>query len=761
MKWLASLLVLISISLVTILRVEFWLTIPTLRWAFEQGISSGLEIPWDKMSLEIKADSLFRKTIWLRGAKTCFEPQGSNLKLCSESSTLSLKLDFKYLTRSIREISELQVKGLSLTGKWVSGPESEKPNVVESVLAALEGITVPLWLEEAKIKDFKITLDSADLEFNGNHFLGQGHLTCKPKSENLHLACAFTITESGTVGGEHQKGKVSAQWTLLEGRAFRPDDVIFNISGDVRSRGRIQLNGKLVKNQEMRWQFNLNSLANGKGFNYAFDGSGEISGERVTLDFNAQIANDAYPKLALESCQFSAPSGDLESLSLNCLGKMSSMSEIRGHLPFRAEINVKKDDSQEVPIDVIARVELLKMQDSLAPKPGWVEAKFKGRWADLGKPENMKIDCAFDWKDVPFQKVRKELRAFEVVVPAPFHTFVGEIDLKLSCQRTPEKDRFDLLAILAADLTSQNQNLSWTTDGTLSWFPKAKASAPRFGVNLTSTIHRGHLQLPRLNIRSLPQIFSDSHLISQNLGSEPSVIDYRLRVQTGQEPIFISSNLAKTLIPLTGQVEFLSHQPILARVNVGNVDIELFRRKAQIEYLHFDLNRLSAAAQVTGRLKIPSLDYTVFVTISGTTDFPQVTLSSEPPLPESEVVSVLLYGSPSRESSLSNMDDLQNTQSVLLSRTVNLLSLYVFASTPIQRIDFNPDKSEITATIKASDRITISLGAAPSPSQGTGTLGVRRRISKSWSVVTELNSGGSKGTSSGSLWLEWSKRYGQ
>lgn len=762
MKWLLGLLVAIAVSLVLFLRIESWLTLPTLRWALEHSVSSNLEIPWERFSLDIKAESLLRKTVTLRGNTFCFESFDKSLKLCAAKAHISLKMDFSHLMKSIREVSVFQIEGLTMTGKMTSQPDlpdKREANAIGSVLAALEGVTLPNGLEETIIKDLQIEVVSADFEFPENRYIGEGHFNCKTLTERSQLVCTVMFTESGTFGENRQNVKGSATLTFLEGKVFGPEKLAVEVFGDVRSRGKFKLNFAVVKRHALDWELKLHSQAKWEGLNYLLNGHGLISEKKTALEFDGGIANAASSKIAIDACHFVASSDGLKSLNLNCLGSIDAIKEIRAALPFKLALAVKRTRSERNPLDVRARVELLKMQDPLAPTTAWVESTFRGKWVDFATFEDKNIDCAFSWEAIPFQKIRKELKAFKIIIPAPFHVLRGKIGVDLACQRSKDKARFDFPIELRGRLSSPNQYLDWTTTGIVSWFPEARVPKPALGLELTSTVNKGKLQLPKLDIRSLPQLLSNSHFTAGKLKVEPSVVDYRLQIETKKEPLFISSNLAKTLIPLTGRVVIQSHQPLAADINVGNVSLELFRRKAYLEYLHFDLNRSSTVAKVGGSLKIPSPDYLVLVTLSGTTDSPQVILSSEPPLPEAEVVSVLLYGSPSRESSLSSADDVQNTQSVLLSRSINLLSLYVFASTPIQRIDFNPDKSEVAAAIKAGDRITISLGAAPTQSQTTGTLRVRRKISKSWSVVTELNSGGPKNASSGTAWLEWSKRY--
>ena len=130
-----------------------------------------------------------------------------------------------------------------------------------------------------------------------------------------------------------------------------------------------------------------------------------------------------------------------------------------------------------------------------------------------------------------------------------------------------------------------------------------------------------------------------------------------------------------------------------------------------------------------------------------------------PPLPQDEVTSVLLFGAPSQQVSLENRETAKSTQALLVSRSINLLSLYVLASTPVRRIDYNPDSSQVSAQIAVSDKTTLKVGTSLQGKSSEGSVGVRRRLSNSWFVVTEVNSAKESTGTNASAWLEWSKRY--
>jgi hypothetical protein len=86
-----------------------------------------------------------------------------------------------------------------------------------------------------------------------------------------------------------------------------------------------------------------------------------------------------------------------------------------------------------------------------------------------------------------------------------------------------------------------------------------------------------------------------------------------------------------------------------------------------------------------------------------------------------------------------------------------LASLYVFASTPIQSVLYDPTTGQVTARVSLGGGTTLNLGSNGSQ---LSTVGVRKRLGASWSITTAMDpSKENPGTQIVTSFLEWIHRY--
>jgi hypothetical protein len=264
----------------------------------------------------------------------------------------------------------------------------------------------------------------------------------------------------------------------------------------------------------------------------------------------------------------------------------------------------------------------------------------------------------------------------------------------------------------------------------------------------------------------LPSSNPSSH---SNGNGKPEVAEssfrYKIRIVANEKPLRLIGPLTGSPVDVYGDIVLDSEAAVAltGKIRLGEMPLEIFRRKATVKKMDFTFQPSTERVEVNGRIQVKNPDTTVFIVISGTIDAPIIKFESDPPLPPDEVISVLLFGSPIRDITLDDQDTVESAQALFVSRSVNLLSLYVLSSTPVRKIDFNPDTHALTAQIPLSEKTTMNIGGVI-PGQGQsqsteGVVGIHRRLGKSWSVGTEVESAGDKNNSSATAWLGWSKRY--
>ncbi|MGK5090256.1 hypothetical protein WDW86_22130 [Bdellovibrionota bacterium FG-2] len=98
-------------------------------------------------------------------------------------------------------------------------------------------------------------------------------------------------------------------------------------------------------------------------------------------------------------------------------------------------------------------------------------------------------------------------------------------------------------------------------------------------------------------------------------------------------------------------------------------------------------------------------------------------------------VSVLLFGQPSENLEGGDKESAGNFNSALAGRSLNLVSLYLFAATPIQSFDYNPSTGIFSAKVRLGEKTTLQVGPAGSQ---LASVGIRKRLGKRWAITTQL-----------------------
>jgi hypothetical protein len=297
------------------------------------------------------------------------------------------------------------------------------------------------------------------------------------------------------------------------------------------------------------------------------------------------------------------------------------------------------------------------------------------------------------------------------------------------------------------------------------------------------------LVAPRFDLRPPPQMAADSRFggiqaPESATGESPqkkSSLDLTCRVwTTRQNGIRIATNLTTLPIPIDMDV-FYATPPVFSRetipsrvarvavnretgeteavtvgkIRVGRTPIEIFRRKALLESLEIALQE-DGEKRLDGRVAVNYLDYDIGIGIGGNVGQTQIKLSSEPPLPENQIVAVLLFGRPLRELDESEKESAANLSAAMADAVLGASSLYFLANTPIESVGYDPDKKRVTANLALGGGATLELGA---PSEQGAGIGVKKRLSRDWTFRSEVERVGASSTRTVSAFIEWLKRF--
>jgi hypothetical protein len=222
------------------------------------------------------------------------------------------------------------------------------------------------------------------------------------------------------------------------------------------------------------------------------------------------------------------------------------------------------------------------------------------------------------------------------------------------------------------------------------------------------------------------------------------------------KPIVLYSDLAKTPVPVA--LDFKLEKPpgvMTGAVEVKSFDIEFFRRNATVDHLTLTFRPGSKVVGLDGLIKYKAAEATISIRLLGTTDKPQVVFESDPPMNQSDIVAMLVFGKSPDDLDADQAATVANSQTAMSDEAFGLASLYLFASTPVQFVGYDPATKSYTMKLRVPGGETLSLN---SDFDTTKSVQLRRRLSKHFAIVEEAVNSQTEGNGFVTL-LEWFTRY--
>jgi hypothetical protein len=288
-------------------------------------------------------------------------------------------------------------------------------------------------------------------------------------------------------------------------------------------------------------------------------------------------------------------------------------------------------------------------------------------------------------------------------------------------------------------------------EGTLSF---AKSPAV---LDFALSLEHVDLLLPHLDLAAPPQLLPDARIMRKQLARKsdgPPSFVFHLAIKTADDPLHIGTNLAQSPIPIRLDLKAGSDQDLTGTLKVETFPLDLFRRKAQVD--HFNIDFEPKEKKIDGEFKIAYTDYTILIDAYGTTDKPDFKFGSDPPLSDSDVVSVLLFGKTSDSLDPTQTQSVGNTQSAAAAHGLDLASMYLLSSTPVESVGWDPQSGTFSAKFHLAEGTSLSVTKGQQEQQ---SVGIRKRIGSNWAITTQLGNPVDPTDHSLFALFEWSHRY--
>lgn len=131
----------------------------------------------------------------------------------------------------------------------------------------------------------------------------------------------------------------------------------------------------------------------------------------------------------------------------------------------------------------------------------------------------------------------------------------------------------------------------------------------------------------------------------------------------------------------------------------------------------------------------PTADYKIYMDLEGPLREPRYVFSSVPPLAESDIFSVLIYGRPMEDLGASDKSSASASTQILKQGVLSLTTLYLLSGTPIEYVGYDQEKKSSFAQIGLGDKSSLRISGGR---EGVNSTDLRRSIGKGWFIDTSV-----------------------
>lgn len=323
-------------------------------------------------------------------------------------------------------------------------------------------------------------------------------------------------------------------------------------------------------------------------------------------------------------------------------------------------------------------------------------------------------------------------------LPAPLNEMDGDISFKFAFSSL-ENHQYQGEGEFKVDFKSNNQTLN------LALIPKVKVSAKDFSysdIMVNLLFHDVLLELPRFSKRSLPpQMLPDSRfkMSKENgkmkkKGEAPLLVDLDIKGEE-ETSLHLKTDLIDEVIRLNFHFEIENNEFANGYVRLLPLSLKILKRPIKIDRLWVQFPKLSSP-RLNSIIWFNLPEYKIKLVLEGPVESPRYVFTSDPPLPQSDIYSVLLFGRPLQDVGGDNTAVAQQTSQLISQGLLSLSVLYILSGTPIEYIGYDPKSKEATAQVGLGDKNSLRV----STGEEGRTTGVRRSLGRGWYLDTSVQS---------------------
>lgn len=426
---------------------------------------------------------------------------------------------------------------------------------------------------------------------------------------------------------------------------------------------------------------------------------------------------------------------------------------------------IRKDD---VPLTLTGKIDTAKVQVTAAVKKEWV-----GR--DLPEHKVIKNILLTTKGDITVEKLKQTMGKLMKPpfnqLPAPINAMEGSLvvslrtEEKMQDEKQPRPEDVALLVRTNVDLEGAKQFLKFHVDTNMDFDTKVKKPGP-FVVEID--FQKVVLKLPRLEKNKMPpqfkpdkRFYSAERLAKKEAekkkkkknkrSDDEQREDLSMQLQAEKEkPLQIKTNLVDEVLKMYFDLRFDEGELREGYVQTLPLRTEIFRRKVTVNSVRVNFHA-PVEPDVVADIDFHLPEYQITLKLEGPLSKPRTAFSSQPPLPEDDIIAVLLFGRPLNDLDAEDKTATKETSQIISQGLLSLSVLYFFAGSPIQSIGYDPTTKEVSAQVGLGRKNSLRVS---SEGKGVSGAGLRRSLGKGWyidSTVQKSNTTSGTGNDYGVL----------
>jgi hypothetical protein len=737
----------------------------SIAWTTHKLDGHGIHIDFENSDFRLRSMSFASKKLEWGFDRFCLTMSDGKTHACADKGKISARFVFRKLAIPEMHIDELSAHDIAVALD-LRGPKSSEE--------APKPFTLPDWLYKIDVGHLDLSPIRLSLQMEKKKLVADLSLEKQVKDPWI-----VVDVKRFEMGGENKFVLQAANVRLrLEQRA---------VAFEAQAKAFIQQVGHIDANVASTWKFpeGLQKASFDVGFrdmkspthaNFAGSFANEHLRGRLTGAYYLRNAS-VLDRIEVANCTLS---GGLDAAHFVCQPVLkidparkkewaASWKRFQGPRSIAAEIRL--DLNKEANNDYRAKLAATTRPVNAKLYDFKFKANLESSYKDYSKKGYRAIEgtSSFALRVPHFEPLAELLNSTGLVlVPAPANTLSGLVYAQSDEARIHDGQLYVPIKI-GTNLVSVDQRLK--TQGLVEIGGKLEKA--RFQACLNSfqlDIQDSLLQMPRFRVTNPPRFFGDSRFdkpvtklkLLQTQAEKKKKLaksgcpEPFINVTT-RKPVRIVTHHLPTPLPVSfeyvagGKTHLLKDR---INVDIDNYEAELLRRKVEVENLNIAIGKNDT--MVNGRLSMNYPQYKVLLDIRGPTDRLNFALSSLPPLPQQDIVSLILYGRPTSALSENQMGSVNDMSAAMADAALGLFSLYVFASTPVQSVGYDPQSRSVVAAVGLGGDYTLNVGGG---AEGLSEVGITKELGHNWRVTTTFDDPTQQNLNNLQALLEWYKFF--